>query len=257
MSTQYFVYIWENKRNGKKYIGSHKGNVDDGYVGSGIYFKRAYKKEPEKFVRDIICFCENEEEMKKTENLILIENDAADSDLFYNITNFSSGGNLHDHLSEERKKEIYALANEKSIKKIEKMTPEERDNLKRKKQETWKNSPKKDIHSKRTSERRKLEESEKTDKEKKEFSNLMKDAYWSRSEEEIREQHRKQSEGVKKSYENNPKLLEERTEHLRKVNVGRIYVNKDGASKRIYPEDKEQYIKKGWSLGMGKRKKNS
>lgn len=41
---QGFVYLWVNRNNGKWYIGSHAGTLDDGYVGSGKVFQRAVKK---------------------------------------------------------------------------------------------------------------------------------------------------------------------------------------------------------------------
>lgn len=49
-----FIYIWRDSSNGKFYIGSHLGRVDDGYIGSGKYFKVAYNKRPECFKRRII-----------------------------------------------------------------------------------------------------------------------------------------------------------------------------------------------------------
>lgn len=49
-----FVYCWTNIENNMKYIGSHHGKTDDGYIGSGTYFIRAYNKEPTKFVREIL-----------------------------------------------------------------------------------------------------------------------------------------------------------------------------------------------------------
>ena len=49
-----FVYKWTNVRTGKMYIGSHHGKDDDGYIGSGVYFKKAYNKEPEAFTREIL-----------------------------------------------------------------------------------------------------------------------------------------------------------------------------------------------------------
>lgn len=39
-----FVYKWTNRINGKMYIGSHAGTIDDGYVGSGRAFAAAIKK---------------------------------------------------------------------------------------------------------------------------------------------------------------------------------------------------------------------
>lgn len=49
-----FIYQWTNISNNKKYIGSHNGSIDDGYVGSGKYFQSAYKKSPELFKREIL-----------------------------------------------------------------------------------------------------------------------------------------------------------------------------------------------------------
>ena len=54
MSHYGFVYQWTNKKTCKKYIGSHHGNENDGYIGSGVYFVKAYKKEPKMFVREIL-----------------------------------------------------------------------------------------------------------------------------------------------------------------------------------------------------------
>lgn len=55
-----FIYIWRNTGTKKFYIGSHIGTIDDGYVGSGVYFKRAYKKAPHLFKRRIIEFIEGD-----------------------------------------------------------------------------------------------------------------------------------------------------------------------------------------------------
>jgi hypothetical protein len=49
-----FVYLWTNTENGMKYIGSHKGDVNDSYIGSGVYFRRAYNKNPKKFERMLL-----------------------------------------------------------------------------------------------------------------------------------------------------------------------------------------------------------
>lgn len=89
-----FVYLWENINNGKKYIGSHKGNTEDGYIGSGVYFKRAYSKNPKDFVRTILYegdfFLEVEEHILKLFN-------AAKNKEFYNLKNEAVGGWKHVH----------------------------------------------------------------------------------------------------------------------------------------------------------------
>lgn len=63
-----FVYITTNKINGKQYVGSHSGDISDGYLGSGKILKYAIKKYGrENFERKIIRECLPEE------NLILEE----------------------------------------------------------------------------------------------------------------------------------------------------------------------------------------
>ena len=56
-----FIYEWIDSTNGKTYIGSHKGSIEDSYVGSGKLFKRAYDKRPDKFNRKIIEYVKNNE----------------------------------------------------------------------------------------------------------------------------------------------------------------------------------------------------
>ena len=65
----YYVYITTNLVNGKKYIGLHKTDIlDDNYLGSGRIFLRALKKHARKnFSKEIIEFCNNEEELKERE----------------------------------------------------------------------------------------------------------------------------------------------------------------------------------------------
>jgi len=84
-----FVYRWYDTSNNKFYIGSHKGTPDDGYVGSGTWFKKAYTKRPESFIREIMYEGVN---YRKYEQIILEYEDAASSDCFYNLKNAAEGG---------------------------------------------------------------------------------------------------------------------------------------------------------------------
>jgi group I intron endonuclease len=79
-----FVYKWIDSSNGMMYIGSHKGSVDDGYIGSGIHFNRAYKKRPDSFNREIIYVGKD---FRELEEFILEEYDAKNNKSFYNLTN--------------------------------------------------------------------------------------------------------------------------------------------------------------------------
>lgn len=86
-----FVYRWHDKSNGKYYIGSHCGDLSSKYIGSGIAFKRAYKKRKEAFEREILYVGNDYQEL---EELILLTLDAAADKKSYNMKNSAMGGNM-------------------------------------------------------------------------------------------------------------------------------------------------------------------
>lgn len=49
-----FVYIWFDKKHKRYYIGCHWGSVDDGYICSSSWMKKAYKIRPTNFKRRIL-----------------------------------------------------------------------------------------------------------------------------------------------------------------------------------------------------------
>lgn len=88
-----FVYLWENKINGKKYIGSHVGSVDDGYIGSGKIFNRAIEKYGiENFERKILEYVEDKSTITEREQYYLDLYDAANNKEFYNLKPKAGGG---------------------------------------------------------------------------------------------------------------------------------------------------------------------
>lgn len=95
-----FVYLWKNLKNGKSYVGSHKGSVNDNYIGSGVYFKKAYKKNPSDFKRFILY---EGDRFREFENNYLKSVDAKNNKMFYNLKNEAVGGWGHVHSSEELK----------------------------------------------------------------------------------------------------------------------------------------------------------
>lgn len=90
-----FVYEWTNTNNGKKYIGSHYGSVNDCYTGSGKDFMKEYKQSPDVFVREILEYVkENDKKI-----LLKVEKKWLDSipDIkshsgYYNLNNDAVGG---------------------------------------------------------------------------------------------------------------------------------------------------------------------
>ena len=86
-----YVYKWTNTKNNMWYIGSHKGHRKD-YIGSGIYFKNAYNKNPENFVREIIYLGDYKTALK-IEEYLLNYFDAKNDKNSYNLKNKACGGN--------------------------------------------------------------------------------------------------------------------------------------------------------------------
>jgi len=101
-----FIYRWTNSQNNKMYIGSHVGCIDDGYTGSGKYFKHAYEKNSNHFTRQILYKIESENiqyDLQEIEETLLTKLNVADSSEYYNITNKAFGGDNYSGLSENDK----------------------------------------------------------------------------------------------------------------------------------------------------------
>lgn len=89
-----FIYEWTNMKTGTKYLGSHKGTVDDGYTGSGFSFIKAVNKYGiDSFSREIIEFVQDEKDIFIREQHYLNERNCAKSRKYYNISPTACGGN--------------------------------------------------------------------------------------------------------------------------------------------------------------------
>lgn len=105
-----FVYIWTNIINNKKYIGSHKGQKNDGYIGSGVYFLRSYNKSPNNFIREIIY---EGEDYRLVEEKLLIKLDVMNNNQYYNLKNSSIGGWEHTNNNDIILKRNKSISNSK------------------------------------------------------------------------------------------------------------------------------------------------
>lgn len=85
-----FVYEWTNLINGKKYIGAHRGTIDDGYKGSGKIFKNALRKHGiQNFSREILFYVFDADKIKEIESHYLETLNCASDERYYNlVTNF-------------------------------------------------------------------------------------------------------------------------------------------------------------------------
>lgn len=89
---QYYIYITTNLINGKKYIGQHKGLLNDTYLGSGTTIMKAIAKYgKENFSKQIIEVC-TENNVDEREKYWINYYNAVEDDNYYNNQEGGTGG---------------------------------------------------------------------------------------------------------------------------------------------------------------------
>lgn len=101
-----FVYKWTNIINGRWYIGSHKGTIDDGYRHTSKVVAMAEQKHGiENFVREILYIGDYDaDNIRLIEGKLLSKNNAARNKQSYNLTNII-GTNCHTEEANASRKE--------------------------------------------------------------------------------------------------------------------------------------------------------
>ncbi len=91
----FIVYETTNLVNGRKYRGAHKGNVNDGYLGSGKILNQAIQKYGKhNFIREIL-FCAFDIESMYWAESILVSKEWIEEHNAYNLRPGGSGGFEH------------------------------------------------------------------------------------------------------------------------------------------------------------------
>jgi hypothetical protein len=210
MKKYFLIYKIKNNVTNKFYIGAHETyNINDGYMGSGTYLKRAQKKYGIKnFTKEILCFCENKEEMYDKENKLveLSENT-------YNLIEGGKGGwsfarskitkETHTKISDTMKKSEY---------------------LEKTKDQRKKSSQRFSQMQKDPSIREKQRQS---------LIKKMNDPEW--KETIGKERSRKIAETLREK--SNKNMTEDRNKKVSKAMIGRVCVTINGVKKRLNPDD--------------------
>lgn len=89
----YYIYLTTNNINGKQYIGQHKGDINDSYLGSGIAITKAINKYGKaNFTKEVLCICKDRQDVDKKERYYIAKYDAVNNNNFYNCQEGGTGG---------------------------------------------------------------------------------------------------------------------------------------------------------------------
>jgi group I intron endonuclease len=95
------IYLTTNTINNKKYVGKDSHN-NPKYLGSGVLLLEDIKKYGKsKFNKEILEYCNNDEELALRESYWIKYYGAIKSDLFYNLIDYNTGWNI-DKLGKEK-----------------------------------------------------------------------------------------------------------------------------------------------------------
>jgi hypothetical protein len=104
---KYYIYKTTNKITNMQYIGSHHGNVNDSYFGSGLAISRAIEKYGKhNFKKEIIEIVNNKDLLLEREKYWLEKFNCAINPKYYNLTNVAGGGFMSDGKTDEERKII-------------------------------------------------------------------------------------------------------------------------------------------------------
>jgi group I intron endonuclease len=127
-----YVYLTENLKNGRLYIGKHSGDPNDGYLGSGAILKKAISKYgAENFRKLILAVAENDQDLDKLEQHYIALYRSLYPKRLYNLTDGGTGGNTCKYLPDD-------VVSKTRSGWFEKMSPAEQETLRKTKSDQMK-----------------------------------------------------------------------------------------------------------------------
>ena len=146
MANYGYIYKITNDINGKIYIGQKKCKkenmteyemLNDGYFGSGIRITRAEEKYGlENFTKEIVCVCENKEDLDMMEKFCIMFAKTEYEDDCYNIAEGGGAGNPFEYKTDEEKAAFSKMRSELATKRWDNYTDEEKAAIFEKQKET-------------------------------------------------------------------------------------------------------------------------
>jgi len=106
-----FVYLWFDSEKKMFYLGSHAGTIEDGYIGSGIRFIRAYNIRPQSFKRRIIeyTFGDYNELLIREQSWLNLIKDEELHTRYYNQKKWATGGSVKGRKQPKTEEHIQKL----------------------------------------------------------------------------------------------------------------------------------------------------
>jgi hypothetical protein len=94
-----YIYLTENLVNGRMYIGQHSGEIDDGYLGSGVILKKAIEKYGATNFRKLVLATANDQDhLNALEKEYVSKYRELYPGKLYNLTDGGTGGNTCRYL---------------------------------------------------------------------------------------------------------------------------------------------------------------
>lgn len=249
----YYIYkitCTKGKLKDHFYYGKHQtNNIDDNYKGSGKILQSYYKKYPNDYLKEIICFCNSLDELNNKE--IEIISKYIGTELCLNIQRGGTGGDNYTYLSEDKKKE-----RNKKLSLSMKNRPPMSDETRKKLSDVQKGRPLTKSHYENLCEAMKLRRDKETwmkgKKHKEESKQLISEHNWTHNplyKYKLKEMGEKISQRWKEHGHPRGMQGKHQTEEAKEKRSKYKWLYKDDKEICVHEDQIELYIKDGYKYG--------